>query len=395
MLFAFLIILIPLASSISTTLLPNYQPGETMIIEIQGNILEPIFPSDILFKRAHVAVAVNYDVKRIGGKSYLYAQVPSTPNNYTLFINNIATTVNGIVTKINYNQTFTVSGNMSEYSISPGFIIEDKDFILTITSNLDQPLTINLDFPQERAVTLQPGANPIKMSIEFVGPGVYLAKIGKYTVPLQIKFINFPQNISDNISISIAPQAFKETLLTNQEKTYNFTIKNSGEFDLNNLYFIFDQTLFDITPSQITSIQSNSSQEFTLSLKRNSGLPLSGEIFLAKDSNILVNLTINITFTNNQSQTTNNTNENRYYCSELGGKFCSATETCSTKPTSSLDGSCCTGVCKANEESSNSWIAYVSILVVLIILFLIYRSYKKAKIPKPKTLSINSILKKP
>src|SRR3989338_4324054 len=292
MLFAFLIILIPLASSISTTLLPNYQPGETMIIEIQGNILEPIFPSDILFKRAHVAVAVNYDVKRIGGKSYLYAQVPSTPNNYTLFINNIATTVNGIVTKINYNQTFTVSGNMSEYSISPGFIIEDKDFILTITSNLDQPLTINLDFPQERAVTLQPGANPIKMSIEFVGPGVYLAKIGKYTVPLQIKFINFPQNISDNISISIAPQAFKETLLTNQE--------------------------------------------------------------------------------------------NRYYCSELGGKFCSATETCSTKPTSSLDGSCCTGVCKANEESSNSWIAYVSILVVLIILFLIYRSYKKAKIPKPK-----------
>ena len=109
-----LALIIPLASSISTTMLPAYQPSDTMIIEIQGNILEPITPQDIVFKRAHVAIAVDYDVKRIGDKYYLYAQLPINPNNYTLFINDIDTTVNGQAQVIDYNQTFQVIGNTSE-----------------------------------------------------------------------------------------------------------------------------------------------------------------------------------------------------------------------------------------------------------------------------------------
>src|SRR3989344_4443489 len=118
-----LFLLIPFSSAISTNMASTYQPGETMIIEIQGNILQPISLSNVVFKRAHVAIAVIYDVKRIGDKYYLYAQLPLQQNNYTLFINDIATTVSGIVTTTDFNQTFTVSGNIIDYSINPGFAI--------------------------------------------------------------------------------------------------------------------------------------------------------------------------------------------------------------------------------------------------------------------------------
>ncbi len=384
-----LTVLIPLASSISTTMLPVYQPGETMIIELQGNILEPISPSDILFKRAHVAIAVDYDVKRVGNKYYLYAQMPLNKNNYTLFINNIATTVNGAPTTVKYNQTFTVSGNTSDYSISPGFIISNKDFILTINSNLDQPTTININFPEERAVTLQPGTNILQMKISSVSQGVSLATLGKYTVPIQIT--SSSANQSQEIQISISPSTIRQIILANQQKIYNFSIINTGAIDADNLYFSFNESIFDITPSIISLIQPNSSQQFNLSLKRKTG-ELLEKIFVARNNKFIANMTLDISFTNNKSETTNNSVNNQYYCSELNGKFCSAIETCSTQIVPSLDGSCCTGVCQTEEKSSNSWIVYTSVIILLIILFFIYRSYRKNKLPKLNKSSLLSTI---
>ena len=224
-----LALLIPFVSSVSTTMRSSYEPLETMIIEIQGNILQPIDRTDIVFKRSHVAVAVDYDVKRIADKYYLYAQVPSNPNNYTLFINNIATTVNGQITSVDYNQTFQVAGNISGYSINPGFISTNKDFTLIVNSNLDQPITINLNFPSESSFTLEPGINPILFRIDSVPSGLYLAAVGKYTVPVQITSFQSSTQ-SQTISAEISPNVIKQIVLANQSKTYEFKITNTGSF---------------------------------------------------------------------------------------------------------------------------------------------------------------------
>ena len=377
-----LALIIPLASSISTTMLPAYQPSDTMIIEIQGNILEPITPQDIVFKRAHVAIAVDYDVKRIGDKYYLYAQLPINPNNYTLFINDIDTTVNGQAQVIDYNQTFQVIGNTSEYSINPGFIVTDKDFTLTVTSYLDQSLPINLNFPSESSFTLQPGNNPILFRVISIEAGLYLAAVGKYIVPIQITSAQSNSTPSQITSASISPLGIRQIILANQNKTFEFRVTNLGSTQLENLYFSFDETLFSVYPPVINTLAPNSSQQFNLSLKRTSGQLISGKIFLAQGSKTLANLTVDISFTDNQSIANASTTP-QYYCSELSGKFCAATETCSTVFIQSLDGSCCTGECQTNDPSSSSnWIVYSGIILVLVILFVVYMSYKKSKFPK-------------
>lgn len=391
-----LISLIPITSAISTTMLPAYQPGETMIIEIQGNILKPIDRTDIVFKRAHVAIAVDYDIKRILDKYYLYAQLPTNQNNYTLFINNIATTVNGQNQIINYNQSFIVSGNLTDYSISPGFISTNKDFSITIKSNLDQKITININFPEERAESLNPGTNTINFKINSISSGIYSASIGKYTIPIQI--INTQQsNQSKEISISVFPKIIRETIEFGKPKSYNITLTNTGNETTSNLYFIYNNELFSLDKETILEIKSNSSENIVITLNK-LNIPISETILLEVDNEIINNITLDIQFTSNKSEITN-FSKPEYYCSELGGKFCAANEICSTQTTQSLDGSCCTGTCNIQEESSSStWIFYTFVAVVIVIILIIYVRYRKTKLPKPqasKSLALNSILKRP
>lgn len=389
--FILILTLIPFVSSISTTILPNYQPGETMIIEIQGNILEPIAHSDIIFKRSHVAIAVDYDVKKILDKYYIYAQVPITPNNYTLFINDISTTVNGAAEVIDYNSTFQVFGNLTDYSINPGFILTNTDFYITIKSNLDNSISLNSNFPSERSITINPGVNNILFSINSLSNGFYSVVLGKYTLPVYLMSQTF--NSSKEFFINLFPNTIKETLKYNSSKSYNLSITNNGKTDINDIYFIYNKEIFSLDKETISQISPNNSVNLEINLKELKN-PIFERISIAKDSYMLGNVTLEILFTENDSEVTNSS-DTRYYCSELGGEFCSAEEICSGQSIQSLDGSCCVGTCILEEKSSVNWIIYSLIGVVLLIIVISYFRYKKTKIPKPKVTSINSLLKKP
>ncbi|MEK6846609.1 MAG: hypothetical protein AABY16_00410 [Nanoarchaeota archaeon] len=384
------LLIIPASSAITTNMAKTYQPGETMIIKNQGNILQPITPNNILFKRAHVAIAVIYDVKRIGTEYYLYAQLPLQPNNYSLFINDIATTVNGIVTTIDFNQSFSVAGNIVDYSISPGFAIVSNTLTLNSILNLDQPTTININFPEEQAFTLQPGTNTITLSTSSVAPGVYQATVGRYTLPIQVINTSSPSNqtaINNNFSIQITPPAIRATALANNQTSYIFSILNTGGSTINNLILSYNTNLMNVTPYFVSSLQPNSSQQFNLSLNRLSGSPIATEIIVQIGS-YNKSIPINISFTANANQTTQiNDTTPQYYCSELGGRFCTASEICSTDPVQTLDGSCCTGTCETESSGGFGWVGYVSIAVIIIVLIIIYLLYKKSSIPKPKDLT--------
>jgi 6-pyruvoyl-tetrahydropterin synthase len=372
-------------------MLPTYNQGETMIIEIQGNILQPIDRTDIIFKRSHVAIAVDYDIKKLNDKYYLYAQLPTTENNYTLFINDISTTVNGQNKVVDFNQSFVVSGNLTDYSVSPGFIITKNDFSLNIKSNLDQPTTINANFPSEQAITINPGNNVLAFNIAQTQPGLYLATIGKYAVPVQVLASSTNQSIS-NISLSVFPKVIREVLESNSPKNYTLTIKNNGEL-LENLYLSFNEAVFSVSPETISSINSNESVNISISLL-NLTSRINEKIIIAKDSNALENVSFDLSFTTNPREVTNSSNA-EYYCSELGGKFCTATEVCSGQLNQALDGSCCVGVCTLKEESSgSSWILYTFIGVAVLILIYIFFKYKKTSPAKSLNPPISSMIKK-
>ncbi len=384
-----LLIFLPIVQAITTNMAQTYQPGETMIIKIQGNILQPITPENVLFKRAHVPIAVIYDVKRLGSDYYLYAQMPLQSNNYSLFIGNIATTVNGVATQIDFDQPFSVSGNITDYSINPGLAVVTDSLILNAILNLDQPTTINIDFPEAQTFTLQPGINTITLSTSNVAPGIHQATIGRYTIPIQVLGTSTPPTTNNNLSIRIIPSAIRAVALEGNQTSYVFSILNTGEISLNNLLLSYNTNLINVTPYSISSLQPNSSQQFNLSLNRISGSPIVTQI-LVQIGEYNQSIPINISFTTNTTETTPIEDLiPQYYCAELDGRFCTASETCSTSPVQSLDGpACCTGTCKSeNSGGGFGWIGYAAVIAIIAILIFVFLNYKKSSIPKPKPLT--------
>jgi len=183
--FAFLLFSASFISAISTDMSKEYSGGETVVVKLSGNILEPIDPSQVEFKKENVRVPFSYDLKKLGdGKYYLWFVTPSNAviQNYTLLIKGISTTVDGVVEKIDFMQNFTVLQTANEYYIEPGFIFTKEDFQISATLNRDEDTNIEIDFPNQHTITLMSGKNNLDFSIrDFVSTAFLLIRVGKYT----------------------------------------------------------------------------------------------------------------------------------------------------------------------------------------------------------------------
>jgi hypothetical protein len=176
-----------LGCAISSSVKEAYAPGETIIAEISGNILEPISASDVEFRRGHVGVPLDYDLKKIDGKYYIWAAAPELNENYTIAIKGISTTISGKVQEIDYEKNFSVLGNITDYSIKPGFVDSAIDFEIKATLNDDYDKEIATNFLEEGNFTLKPGENVIRFSISGINESAfYNVTIGRYNVPAYI-----------------------------------------------------------------------------------------------------------------------------------------------------------------------------------------------------------------
>lgn len=284
------ILLIGSACALSTNIEDSYSRGENIIVEVSGNILEPIFPEDVEFRRGHVRVPVEFDIKRLGEKYYIWAIAPNPEEdtNYTLVIEDVVATAEGRVDEIDYEKDFLVSGDLVSYTINPGFVFAKSDFEVEIFLNEDFNKEIAIE---EQTVTLKPGKNFIEFSVnDFEGAQLNIISIGDYDMPAYV--------------IGTKP-------------------KGTG-------------TKIDVNVSNITVIDSEK-----------------------EDAEEVV----------------------QYYCSELSGEICSASEICAGETVNSLDGNCCVGECNApveeDDEDNVSWGIIILLAVALAVLFIWYR-YRKA-----------------
>lgn len=196
------VLLIQSVSAISSDMKDSYLPGETIMVKISGNILEPIGAANVEFRRNHVLVPFDYDLKKLGDGYYLWALAPETQINYSLSIKDISTYVSGKVQKVDYLKNFSVGGNLSDYSVKPGFVLTDSDFEIKVQFNEDLDKTIGVKLVEERDITLKPGENIIKFSISEINKtGLYNLTIGKYNLPAYLKLNETTSKIVTNITI--------------------------------------------------------------------------------------------------------------------------------------------------------------------------------------------------
>ncbi len=363
----------------------SYNPSETLIAEISGNILEPIYKEMVELKRNNVQVPWEYDVKRLGDRYFIYGILPFNSNNYTLLINDITTTINGQIKKIDFNKTLKVEGDIAPYTISPGFIITDMDFSINLFLNRDLSEVITSNFPEERELIIKPGENNIHFGISNIEPGFRMITIGSYELPILIlpKDSSQPENLLSKFRFY--PREIKSIILINRQQSFPFSIINDENLQIDNILIEYDSTLFDITPQVLTHIGPKSKVDFNLTLKTLQN-NINSQIIM-KSGDIVVSLPVLINYTSKieEVQTpyleSNYSETSSYYCAELGGKPCIAGEVCSTNTLPSFDNAqCCTGICNQPPvKNSYSWIGYLIASIIVIVLVIVGARYYKTK----------------
>src|SRR3989344_6784705 len=155
------------AAALSTDLKKEYAQRETIIIKIQGKVLEPINSGQVKFIReGHVQeIPIEYEVKKLGEDYYIWAIAPDNQENITLMVNGIHALEKGLPKEINYRQNFSIGNSSKQYSVRPGAIISDRDFKIKIISYLDENIEITTDFPESRRIIIEPGENSINYSV--------------------------------------------------------------------------------------------------------------------------------------------------------------------------------------------------------------------------------------
>lgn len=379
-----LILLIPGALALSTDMKESYQPGETMISSILGEILEPINLEDVTFVRdGHVEVPFDYDLKKIENTYYIYALMPyielqeNESKTYALRIEGVSTTINGRQEVINFEQNFSVVGEVVEYTVKPGFIISSDDFDLQITLNRDISQGISIDFPFEREIFLRPGKNTVRFDLEDVSGGLYMASVGNYKVPV---FVN-KEIVEPLPIIGFNPFEIDSRIEIGSEATYSFSIRNNGGERVEDFSVSYNKNAIRISPEFPRYFEPGQEYEFeAVVLEENQEVE---ELLVIEYGNESYNFPIRVEYVSEPIVLPNGSEivEVAYYCSELSGKKCSSQQVCSGDSVISRDvKECCLGVCTSTESSGGSWLGWLlGVILVAILVFLGFRYYRTKK----------------
>lgn len=384
-----MIAMVSIGSAISTNLRDNYAPKETIIIEISGQVLEPIsFEKVRIIRNGHINVPVEYDIKKVGDKYFLWALAPENINNYTLEIQDIATEINGAQTRYIYAQNFSVSGNYGDYSISPGFIIAQEDFGISVELFENSPKIISATFPLTRDITLAPGKNNLVFTIERIQKtSFFTMRVGKYNVPVYI-ITNKTNGVQfEPSSLYFDPLQISYVLNeTSSLQTATVHLINSGKKEIRDISLQFDTTLFEVKPKTIKALKANQTTFVNITLKKRLENTENFEIVAqsANESALLVtNIQIQKIIDVNRTLPSVNatSNTSKLYCPQLNGVICSGGTLCKDKEVPSKEGLCCLTKCEQKKQQSKAWIIVLLIGIILLIGTFVWVRYKKSGRP--------------
>lgn len=431
----YLIFLIFIASQVSCIEIKSKQEfmkGETFLAELSGNILDSIIKEDVgFYKLGHVGIPLNYEIAKINSTYIIYSNLPYVEQNYTIRIKDVRFKENNQIYTLDIEKNFTVINSTAEFNVNPGFIISNKDFIVSIHNNLNSEININYELGSFSDSTVVPAQSDKEAEIsisglestqvtrlKFSGSSLvyelqaYIIKnysvinntnltdnnhTNNQTINQSSLFSNlsfYPSFVKASLNkgkIYYSAQVFDPILIYNLGKNYSLNITLSVSENLKNY--------INLSQNNLNLIKSNESQEINFTIWFTKTGNFEGFIYASdqhSSAKILTNFSIGENITENSSY--NNQTKKSKKCSELKGVICGDNEVCEGYPTPSSNSfKCCIGDCKkigepkenGNEGTKRNWL----VLGILILALLAIGAFLFLKMKKPKT-GFGDILKK-
>ena len=396
----FLILFISGIFAVEININEEYSQGETLIAKISGNFLTPLTRNNIFFYEEHVRIPFEYGLTKIDSDYYLYViLVGKKEGNYSLSIENIKYMIGGNINDENIIKNFSITNQIADFSITPGFVSTSENFSLTFQNLKSQSLDININTEnfernvfistfntKETSINLKSGEiKKINFIIE-EGETIFQemtisSENLTYEVPVYIlgieKSSEMPKKSFDfqnsDLIISLPLNSI------HKEKIYLY---NKNNVDLEDISISLSDSLSSfavISSENIEKIESNSNVSIELSLFSEEEKKSEGYIY-ASSENESVSLFISVNFLKNTSNVVISSPKT---CAELNGTiYDTETQSCS-QPTNAKDGWCCLGeVNQIQENNSGRIIAVILILIMVVgLIWFYFKKYKQSKKP--------------
>jgi hypothetical protein len=381
------LIIISQVSAIETTLQSSYQPGQTLIATIEGNFIDNLKAENILFYSGRAYIPLIYDIAKIQDKYYLYAILPIQERNYTLIIKNAHYLEQGNEKQEDLQFNFSTQGNLSSFSVNPGFIITSQDFKIKVQANKNINLESNflnstqqITIPNNQQKTLTFSISSIK---NFTFTSLLLkAEDMQYNIPVAIfASSNITEPETKNFKFTKSELNF--TILKNIAFGFEISLSNTGQQDISNITLLSNSKFIkNITPNKIEIMKAGTLEKINLTLLSDKEGIGNGTLEASSD-NYTTQIPFLVTTTNKDNfQNISNNSDiiNQGSCSDLNGIICKADETCEGTTKIVIGGLCCIGTCKAASSGSSS-ITYIIVIIaaLAIIGFFVYRKLKFKK----------------
>jgi hypothetical protein len=390
-----LLFAMPLVSAITTTIKSEYKPLETMILKIDGNFIDGIKQDNVYFYSDRIFIPMVYDINKIGDSYYLYALLPNEQKNYTLTLKDVHYLEEGREKTENLDFNFSTKGNVSLFTITPGFVITNKDFSIKITSNKKsiavksnfQNLinSINVNTGSEKNVLFSIGNiknfTITTLSLESEGT--------KYDIPVEVFVYNNNNATADLESSVLILYPSNGTFYTgkNEVITKKIYLINNGTKDITDLEVIIPinlKNILEVSPNKIDIIPAGNYTIIDMTINSNNQ-NLSGIITIKNNYYSTEFLTL-IKTTGNQTLINQSQEElGSCFSVELNGEICDLDEVCSgslikTTEFPTTNNCCIAGECNPPLEEGGSSKIFITIIVILLLLIVFYFIYKKSKV---------------
>lgn len=364
-------------SAIENNIKTEYKPGETILITFKGNFITPIQIKDISFYSGRIFIPLVSDLSVVNETYYLYAILPKNERDYTMKIKNAHYYQQGSERLEDLEFNFTAKGNVTDFSIDPGYIVTDKDFNIKVDSYnnlnimynyLNSSNSFSLNDGQSKILSFSVSdiENYLETHIDFTGGNT------QYSIPVFIFKNKSTAIIKPSLRIVFTQDYYNFSVVANKTLTDSIILINLGE---NNLSTVSLRSELPINFSlQNFSLDVGKIQRININILSNKNL--SGKIIVfAEDYQSQVPIEITA-FSNEEDYKTavlsQNTTSQLTNCSSMNGKICNLDEDCSVSEKKATDGWCCTGTCtkEAVKKTGTNTITII-VIVVIILIFLI------------------------
>lgn len=389
-----IIILLPLVLSLNIEMKQNFQPGETFMAGIESNLLSPLTADNIYFYSDREQIPLTFDVARMGDKHYIYALLPPIERNYTLKIKNMHYFENGAEKTEDVERNFSVSGNITDFSVYPGFIIARQNFSLTLESKsqtlnieakfLEQTQNINLPAGEKKKIYFS--IDKIKnFTITEISISALNTKYSVHAAIIPLQNAGYESNITESDKLRFDKKGFYFVVNKNKEKTFNIYLRNFAGEGIKNIKIELSKDFEDLVtfdPGEM-DVGESESKQIKLTVKTSEEGAFNGEITATSEnysavSDIIINsVEENVNITANYSVNNISNAGNKQNCMFLGGRTCTSSQNCDGTIQDSIEGQCCIGNCVEKKSYTGIIIGVIIILAVLVGLFFLYKKSKK------------------